>query len=300
METVLEPHPIALKFPALSPAKLTELRHDIAKNGQLLPISLYEGMVLEGWHRYLCCVIENREPITQEYVGADPLGFAISMNLHRRHLTTGEQKAVAKFKIEQAPERPDREIARELGMSGNTVAAIREEIGAPTPAEAMQAKIEDAVAANPEASNREIAKKIGASDHTVGKVRGAQIAQFEQNAQSADQSDESSLTAKPSKETPVLGKKRGRSKGTRNTLSRATKEAKPKKPAELVREEFIESLGAQMRSDLKETVENFIASLTGYEGIVPDKITAWRRAELVSKFATLMKVQIEVLPTFTG
>jgi hypothetical protein len=72
---------------------LDVLAMDIENHGQREPGVLFEGMVLDGWHRYLACTKAGVEFKTVEYDGSDPIAFAISKNLHRRHLNASQRAA---------------------------------------------------------------------------------------------------------------------------------------------------------------------------------------------------------------
>ena len=89
------PHLISELFPRVSPAELAELVEDIAKNGLQNPITLFEGKILDGRHRYDACGIAEVAPRFSEYEGTDPLGFVLSGNLRRRHLTDSQRAMVA-------------------------------------------------------------------------------------------------------------------------------------------------------------------------------------------------------------
>src|SRR5262245_26574421 len=54
--STLEPHQFALRFPAMTGEDFDELVEDIKKNGQLEPIHLYEGKVLDGRNRLAACL----------------------------------------------------------------------------------------------------------------------------------------------------------------------------------------------------------------------------------------------------
>jgi hypothetical protein len=56
---------------------------------------LYEGKILDGRNRYLACQRINREVKVRDYTGDDPIGFVLSVNLHRRHLNEGQRAMVA-------------------------------------------------------------------------------------------------------------------------------------------------------------------------------------------------------------
>jgi hypothetical protein len=88
-------HPLADIFPQLAEDRLQELARDIEAHGLLNPIVLHDGKILDGRCRYLACQIAGVEPRFEDYAGADPLGFVVSCNLHRRHLNESQRAMVA-------------------------------------------------------------------------------------------------------------------------------------------------------------------------------------------------------------
>lgn len=88
-------HPIADVWPMMEEDKLSELADDIRKNGQLVPVWLYDGKILDGRNRYAACKIAGVEPKTKEYTGDEPTAFAVAMNDRRRHMNKGALAAVA-------------------------------------------------------------------------------------------------------------------------------------------------------------------------------------------------------------
>ena len=88
-------HPIADVWPMMDEAKLHELADDIRKNGQLVPVWLYEGKILDGRNRWAACKIAGIEPKTKEYTGDEPTAFAVSLNDRRRHMGKSALAAVA-------------------------------------------------------------------------------------------------------------------------------------------------------------------------------------------------------------
>jgi hypothetical protein len=87
-------HPFNV-FPVISDAELDELAEDIKANGLTHPIIVYEGKILDGRNRYLACKIAGVTPDFFEYLGDTPIQFSLSLNLHRRHLTTSQRAAIA-------------------------------------------------------------------------------------------------------------------------------------------------------------------------------------------------------------
>ena len=93
-------HEYADIFPMLPLEELDTLAADIAANGLLEPITLYEGKVLDGRNRYVACLNVAVDPRLTQYTGDDPLGFVLSKNLHRRQLTSS-QRAVVALEVER-------------------------------------------------------------------------------------------------------------------------------------------------------------------------------------------------------
>lgn len=74
----------------MPPLELEALAEDIQKHGQREPGVLYEGMVLDGWHRYLACNKAGVKFTAVKFDGDDPGAFVISKNRHRRHQSAAE------------------------------------------------------------------------------------------------------------------------------------------------------------------------------------------------------------------
>jgi hypothetical protein len=124
-------HPIADVWPMMDEAKLAELADDIRKNGQLVPVWLYEGKILDGRNRWAACKIAGVEPKTKEYTGDEPTAFAVAMNDRRRHMNKGALAAVA---AELEPffsadaKRRQREAGKEHGRGQKVMAKVPEPI----------------------------------------------------------------------------------------------------------------------------------------------------------------------------
>jgi len=87
-------HPLSKAFPDMVGKDFDNLRLDIKNQGQRQEIVVFDGMVLDGWHRYRACLDLGIEPKVQNLGdGADPVFFVQSVNLHRRHLTKSQRAA---------------------------------------------------------------------------------------------------------------------------------------------------------------------------------------------------------------
>lgn len=90
----IELHPLCTLFPRMAGAEFDALVSDIKCNGLREPITLLDGMILDGGNRYAACVAAGAEPIFREFTGTNIVSFVLSANLHRRHMTPGQQAAI--------------------------------------------------------------------------------------------------------------------------------------------------------------------------------------------------------------
>jgi N6-adenosine-specific RNA methylase IME4 len=88
-------HPIANVLPLIDGAEFDRLVADIAEQGLLNPITLYQGQVLDGRNRERACHAAGVEARYVEFDGKDPAAFVLSQNLARRHLGPSERAMVA-------------------------------------------------------------------------------------------------------------------------------------------------------------------------------------------------------------
>jgi len=83
--SILKNHPAADALPMMDDERFGELLADIQANGQREPITLCDGMILDGRNRYRACIELGIEPLTREYDG-NPWDFAWSLNGERRDM----------------------------------------------------------------------------------------------------------------------------------------------------------------------------------------------------------------------
>ena len=93
----LEQHEYGKMFPTMSESEFNDLVEDIRKNGLEDKIVMLDGMVLDGWHRYLALLALGIDPKPYfiEYDGKDPLAYVVSKNKHRRHLDKSQWAMIA-------------------------------------------------------------------------------------------------------------------------------------------------------------------------------------------------------------
>lgn len=194
----LKQHPLSAAFPAMGTDDFAALVQDIQANGQREPVIVFEGMVLDGWHRYTACVQLGIKPQQFTFAeGKDPVAFVLSQNLHRRHLSASQRAAAVVACTEWAPaSRPkkvepsstfskNQDLAKAAGVTPRTISdaktahkaglseAVKE--GALTVKEAAQvARGNAAKTESPKSAKRELtsptpadADQLAEAQHTI-------------------------------------------------------------------------------------------------------------------------------------
>jgi|GEM_PF-1064392 len=87
-------HEAANIFPLMDEDELRTLAEDIGLRGQLVPIEICDGMILDGRNRWAACEFAGIEPLTIEVNPKDPVAYVLSLNLHRRHLDETQRAMV--------------------------------------------------------------------------------------------------------------------------------------------------------------------------------------------------------------
>lgn len=132
-------HELANLLPMTSTTEFANLKSDIAANGLLQPIWLFEGRILDGRNRYRACREINysfssgdfRE-FDGDYSAAE--AFVFSTNFQRRQLSKSQMNEVIKTMILKYPSESTRQIARRCGLNSHSqVANVREKLNSPSP-----------------------------------------------------------------------------------------------------------------------------------------------------------------------
>lgn len=92
--SAIELHPLCTLFPRIEGAEFVALKADIVTNGLRHPIVLHGGFILDGGNRYRACMEAGVAPEYVEFAGDNIVSFVLSSNMHRRHLTPGQQAAI--------------------------------------------------------------------------------------------------------------------------------------------------------------------------------------------------------------
>jgi len=140
-------HPLADLFPLIEGAEFDELVADVRAYGVREPIWIYQGKVLDGRNRHRAAQGAGVPCPVRTYDGDDPVGFVISLNLKRRHLSESQRAMVAAklatFKLGDNQHSEGLPIGRAselLNVSERSAARAREvhEHGAPELAQAVE------------------------------------------------------------------------------------------------------------------------------------------------------------------
>lgn len=111
-----EPHPICKILPEMPACDYARLVEDVKAKGLQRPITLFEGMILDGRHRHNACADAGVTPVYEVYQGDDPAGFVASSCIHRNLSITQRGLIAAGFrKYERA-----RAHERKSALNGKT------------------------------------------------------------------------------------------------------------------------------------------------------------------------------------
>lgn len=90
-------HEVANVFPLMQGDEYESLKEDIKANGLLTPVWLHpDGRIVDGRNRYRACKDLGIAPHFRTWDGNGSLiQFVVSLNLHRRHLTSGQRAMIA-------------------------------------------------------------------------------------------------------------------------------------------------------------------------------------------------------------
>ncbi len=125
-----ERHPLSAAFPSMPESEIADLAESIRRHGQREAGVLYEGKILDGWHRYLACQLIDGEFFADEFPeGDDPVAFVIARNAFRRHLSASQRAASIALCVQWRDKGGDYRSALSTHRSGATVAEMAKQAG---------------------------------------------------------------------------------------------------------------------------------------------------------------------------
>lgn len=89
------PHPAAQVFPLMEGDAFAGLVADVKARGLVHAIVTHEGKILDGRNRQRACEAADVVPHYTPYLGDDPIGYVVSVNLARRHMNESQRSIVA-------------------------------------------------------------------------------------------------------------------------------------------------------------------------------------------------------------
>ena len=121
-------HPAADIFPLMEGEEFGALVADIKTFGLREPIKLLGGKILDGRNRYRACIAVNIELLRYEQLpSVDPVAYVVSANIHRRHLDPKTKIKILAQLVAAHPEKSNRQLAEQAGVSHPTIAKARRE-----------------------------------------------------------------------------------------------------------------------------------------------------------------------------
>jgi ParB-like chromosome segregation protein Spo0J len=170
-----EQHPLSAAFPPMSDEERQELIDSIEDIGVQNPITIYEGKVIDGWHRY---TVANELGMPCPEVdlpeGVDPRNFVLAQNKTRRHITKS-QMAISFAKVyEWAPEGKPLNTAPSAELKTAQQLAEMSGVGKRTIEQAKKVI---------KSGSEKVVKAV--ADGKISAKRGAQIAKLDKSKQDA-------------------------------------------------------------------------------------------------------------------
>ena len=125
-------HDLAELMPPMGDDEYNSLVDSIQRQGLLNPITIFEGKILDGRHRYRAAKEVKHKFSAKDFVqlppGVDPEQFVLTTNGPRRNLTREQKKELVITLLKKKPNESDREIGRLACVDNKTVASVRENV----------------------------------------------------------------------------------------------------------------------------------------------------------------------------
>jgi phage N-6-adenine-methyltransferase len=152
-------------FPLEPEERLRELAKDIDQRGQLQPIYLYEGAILDGRNRWLAITRYSAtgvEPKFEAVAPESPIAFVVSLNEKRRHLNDSQRQWAAQKALPFYETEANRRRAEAASKGGQTAGRSRPIASASIEAQAIP---------SPRRATAEAAKAFSTSDGGVQRAK---------------------------------------------------------------------------------------------------------------------------------
>jgi hypothetical protein len=216
----LELHPLCTLFPRLDGSEFRALCDDIAANGLRESITTHDGMILDGGNRYRACLEVGVAPRFVKFAGPSVSAFVLSANLHRRHLSPGQQAAIVATVQDWAKAQPhggDRRSDQAATLPLETVKSRAAQSGAGERTQRMADKVaREAPELAKQVAHGEISLPKAHEQISAPKLPPAPVADF----------PGPTVAAKPSKGAPTVESLQAENARLREELEEARQNAR--------------------------------------------------------------------------
>jgi len=117
MNKPLLQHPLSAAFPKMQADEYQALADSIGNIGVQNPITLFEGMVLDGWHRYTAANESGMDCPSVDLGDVDPRDFVLAQNKARRNLSASQRAAAVTSVYQWAPAHREKKGAAAAPLS---------------------------------------------------------------------------------------------------------------------------------------------------------------------------------------
>lgn len=129
-------HPISASWPDMAQEDFIALKDSIDASGLREPIVLFEGMILDGWHRYSACMEIGFKPVFEDFTDEDPVQYVQDKHTRRPLTLTQRMTAIALMHTWKTRGKPSKsalnadltsaQLAKAAGGSVRTAEQVRE------------------------------------------------------------------------------------------------------------------------------------------------------------------------------
>jgi ribosomal protein L24 len=123
-------HPLSKSLPLMWGSDFDDFVNDIKQNGQIVPISVFEGQILDGRNRYRACKQLGIEGKFEKVTPKNAKAYVTSINVHRRQLTREQRSEHLLLLIakQDSLQMTNAEVAKAADVSEKTVQRKKREV----------------------------------------------------------------------------------------------------------------------------------------------------------------------------
>lgn len=119
-------------MPPLSADEFDSLKQSIRADGVTVPVIVDEaGNIIDGHHRAMVCRELGIDFPSRTVAGLseqEKLAMSVSLNINRRQLSREQKRLIIAQQLRTAPEKSNREHARQLGVDDKTIGTVRRQM----------------------------------------------------------------------------------------------------------------------------------------------------------------------------